>query len=250
MLTFGKHFLLEDCNFSVFGKKLYFYSEIIKTSERMPLIKHILLAPGIHLGLWYINESIDELISQLYLNKEEFETLEGFKTEHRQKQWLSYRVLIRNLVKIDTIYKIYYTPNGKPFLIHPPRNISVTHSGKYSATLISEDKSINPGIDLEKIDAKVMRVRSKYLNPVELIRASVNPSPQTYTMFWSAKETVYKCYDNPEISLKENIHIHSLRRDNGHWNIKIKVFLNDTVTDFLVRCEFFGDYILSYTFSE
>jgi 4'-phosphopantetheinyl transferase len=216
----------------------------------MPLVQHSFLAPGVQLGLWHITESTDELISQLYLNKEEFDTLAGFKTQHRQKQWLSYRVLIRNLVKIDTIYTIYYTISGKPYLIHPPRNISVTHSGKYSATLISEDKRINPGIDLEKIDAKVMRVRSKYLNPVELIRASVNPSPQTYTMFWSAKEAVYKCYDNPEISLKENIHIHSLRQYNDHWKIKIRVFLNNSVTEFVVHCEFFGEYILSYTFSE
>jgi len=216
----------------------------------MPLVKHSLLESGIQLGLWHITENTEDLISQLYLNKEEFDTLAGFKTEHRQKQWLSYRVLIRNLVKIDTIYKIYYTRNGKPYLINPPRNISVTHSGDFSATLISENKSIKPGIDLERIEKKVISVRSKFLNPIELIRASVHPSPASYTMFWSAKEAVYKCYDNPEISLRKNIHIHSLRQENDHWKIKIKVFLKDTVTDFIVHCEFFGDYILSYTFSE
>jgi len=214
----------------------------------MPLILHTELEKGLHLGIWHITETVDELISQLYLNNEEFKTLYEFRTLQRKKQWLSYRVLIRNLVKIDTIYKIYYTLNGKPFLTHPPRNISVTHSGCFSATLISENKSINPGIDLEKIETKVVRVREKFLNPTEQIRASVNPSAQTYTMFWSAKETVYKCYDNPEISLKENIHIHSLREYNGYWLLKIKVFLPDVTDEFLVRCELIDGHVLSYTF--
>jgi 4'-phosphopantetheinyl transferase EntD len=214
----------------------------------MPLLIHTELEPGIQLGIWEISESIEELVSQLYLNQQEFETLEEFRTEHRKKQWLSYRVLIRNLVRIDTIYKIYYTSTGKPYLVHPPRNISITHSGNFSATLISENIKINPGIDIEKIDKKVMRVRSKYLNPVEQIRASVNPSPETYTMFWSAKETVYKCYDNPQISLKDHIHIHSLRQYHGYWLIKIRVILPHQTKDFLVRCERFNDYILSYTY--
>jgi len=214
----------------------------------MPLILHTNLDKGIHLGIWKINESIDELTSQLYLNSDEFKTLNNFRTIHRQKQWLSYRVLIRNLVKIDTIYKIYYTPTGKPFLIHPPRNISVTHSGDFSATLISEDIAINPGIDLEKIDPKVMRVRDKFLNPVELIRASVTPSNELYTMFWSAKETVYKCFDNSAISLKENIYIHSLREYNGYWLIKLRVYLNGHQGDFTVRCEIIDGHVLSYTY--
>jgi 4'-phosphopantetheinyl transferase len=213
----------------------------------MPLVFHTELSKGTQLGIWEITEEIHELISQLYLNSEEFNTLAGFKTDHRKKQWLSYRVLIRNLVKIDTIYKIYYTANGKPYLIHPPRNISVTHSGKYSATLISEDKSQNPGIDLEMIDSKVMRVRAKFLNPIELIRASVNPSPATYTMFWSAKETVYKCYDDPRISLRENIHIHSLRQYNGYWLMKIRVFLPGHTGEFVVRSEIINNHVLSYT---
>lgn len=214
----------------------------------MPLILHTELEKGIHLGIWKITESVNELTSQLYLNSEEFKTLYEFKTEHRQKQWLSYRVLIRNLVKIDTIYKIYYTPNGKPYLIHPPRNISVTHSGDLSATLISEDITINPGIDLEKIDPKVMRVRDKFLNPIEQIRASVQPSLLMYTMLWSAKETVYKCYDNPAISLKENIYIHSLREYNGYWLIKLKVYLHGHIGEFSVRCELIDGHVLSYTY--
>ncbi len=214
----------------------------------MPLVLHIELTPGIHLGVWKITETIDELISQLYLNHDEFRAMNAFKTEQRKKQWLSYRVLIRNLVKIDTIYKIYYTDNGKPYLIHPPRNISVTHSGSFSATLISEDKSINPGIDLEKIDPRVMRVRTKFLNPVEQIRASVKPSPEMYSMFWSAKETVYKCIDDPCLSLKENIHIHSLREYNGYWLMKIKAFLPDSTKDFLVCSETINGHVMSYTY--
>lgn len=213
----------------------------------MPLIRHTEISPGLKLGIWHIDETVDHLISQLFLNEEEFKALYSFKTVHRQKQWLSYRVLIRNLVKIDTIYKIYYTANGKPYLVHPPRNISVTHSESYSATLIAEDTTQQLGIDLERIDEKVARVKSKFLNPIELIRASVNPSAETYTMFWSAKESVYKCYDRPEISLKENIHIHSLRQYEGYWLIKIRIFLKSGNRDFLVRCEKMGNYILSYT---
>jgi len=213
----------------------------------MPLVRNLKVLKDIQLGIWHITENVDELISQLYLNKEEFEILNNFKTESRKKQWLSYRVLIRNLVKIDTIYKIHYTLNGKPYLVNPPRNISVSHSLKYSATLITKNKDSHLGIDIEFIDNKPKKVKHKFLNPIELINLSVNPTDEKYTIYWSAKESIYKCYDKFEISLKENIFIYSLKKHNKHWIAKAKLYFKNKTEYFEIYCERIEDYILTFT---
>ncbi|MBK6934670.1 MAG: hypothetical protein IPH17_06315 [Bacteroidales bacterium] len=55
----------------------------------MPVIFYNKIKEGLELGIWQITESIEELLKYLYLNKEEFDTLESFKSEKRKKQWMS-----------------------------------------------------------------------------------------------------------------------------------------------------------------
>lgn len=130
----------------------------------MPLVYHEWIQHDLQIGLWKITESIDELISMLFLNKEEFDTLESFGNDARRKQWLSYRALIRNLVKADYIYRIYYDKNNKPYLVNPQRAISISHCSDYAAVLISEDVNSNYGIDIEPVNSKILKVVEKFMN--------------------------------------------------------------------------------------
>lgn len=218
----------------------------------MPLIRKEKLCDGLMLGLWRIDETLQELISHLYLNKEEFEMLETYKNELRQKQWLSYRVLIRSMLQKDMIYKIYYNKQGKPLLVQPPHDISVTHSGKYAAILIAEPNKYRLGIDLEHVNLKILRIRERFLNPIERIRASINPIPATYVQLWSAKEAVYKCLDNPDISLRHNMFVHSIRAEdnqNMKFIIKVKTYSEmSSFENFVVKSEYVEDYVLSFTY--
>ena len=165
------------------------------------------------LSLWRITETVEELISQLCLNHEELEFLNSFKNENRKKQWLSYRVLIRTLVEIDTIYKIYYDQQGKPYLINPSRNITVTHSNIFSGIMVSPDLEKIMGMDIEQLKPTILKIKHKFLNDTEQHALSYSPTEENYMTYWCAKEAIYKCFGVPSVSLKDNINIENF---NGH----------------------------------
>ena len=213
----------------------------------MPLAKYLEIEPGTTLGVWKITETIDELKSHLFLNKEEFDAVALFKSENRRKQWLSYRVLIRLLLNIDTIYRIEYTANGKPYLTNPLRNISVSHSGDISATIISDNPLTQPGIDVELINSKIMMLKSRFLSPIESINASICACPLTYTLYWSAKEAVYKSLNRDDISIRENIFIEKFINSQGKWEINVKAFIDNKVIFYKVLSQLIDDYIISFT---
>lgn len=213
----------------------------------MPLAKYFEVEKATTVGVWDIKETIDELTSQLYLNNEELLALDCFKTEHRKKQWLSYRVLIRLLVKIEGVYKINYLPNGKPILDYPPRNISVSHSDDISAIIISENYDNHLGIDVELINPKIMMLKSRFLSPIEAISTSVEPSALIYTIYWSAKEAVYKSLNKGDISIRGNIFIESCLKENNIWRVRAKAYINSKILSFLVISQKLDNYILSYT---
>jgi len=134
----------------------------------MPLVYYNKISNGLELGIWHITESVDELLKYLYLNKEEFATLYSFKSEKRKKQWMSYRALIRTLVQTDFIYRIYYDENNKPYLVNPPRSISVSHTDNYSAVLINENVNEIRGLDVERLSEKAFRNKNKFLTDEEI----------------------------------------------------------------------------------
>ncbi|MPN16976.1 hypothetical protein SDC9_164325 [bioreactor metagenome] len=173
----------------------------------MPLVYHEWINPDLQLGLWHITESVDELISMLFLNKEEFDTLASFGNDTRRKQWLSYRALIRNIVKADYIYRIYYDDNNKPFLVNPQRSISITHCTDYSAVIVSNNMQLQHGLDIEPIHPKILKVTEKFMNPDEHAEWKQSGDLEKAVAYWTFKEAVFKSYGKRYISLRGNIHI-------------------------------------------
>lgn len=75
---------------------------------------------------------------------------------------MSYRALIRSIVQADFIYRIYYDENNKPFLVNPPRAISVSHTDGYSAILINENINENRGLDIELISNQALKLKINF----------------------------------------------------------------------------------------
>lgn len=212
----------------------------------MPLLLHRNINSNVQMGLWQITESIDELVSMLFLNKEEFDQLESFKSDVRRKQWLSYRVLIRNLVKSDFIYRIYYDEYNKPYLVNPQRSISISHCSEFSAVLISDDLNIKHGIDIEPIDKKILRVVSKFLNPYEKLAWDIDKDVTKADAYWSMKEAIFKIYGKSDISLRENIFIKKFELDQSEktaWIVK-----NGEIFKFKVNLDILNGLVVSTAF--
>ncbi len=174
----------------------------------MPLIYKKSIDKDSFFGVWEITEKYMDLLSGLSLNNEEFDILNSFKSENRKIQWLSYRVLIKELVNLDVFFEMMYDEHGKPYLLNPNYELSVSHSGNYSAVILS--KRFHVGIDIEKIDLKICKVISKFLNEREQQKLiSCESELEKVYVYWCAKESLYKLYGKKNVSLKDHIHINS-----------------------------------------
>lgn len=211
----------------------------------MPLQKKYNISSGIEIGIWEITESVEELIGMLFLNKEEFDTLYAFSSEVRRKQWLSYRALIRNLVKMDTIYKIYYDEHNKPYLVNPARSISVSHSGKYSAALIDVDASAINGLDIEMIHPKILKVADKFLSAPEMNFLGKDPLLNAIIL-WSAKEAAFKFVGKQGVFMKEHIHILDYKPDE-YESILMSVETEGQHTEMRIAHHRHEDLIITHT---
>lgn len=212
----------------------------------MPLFYHERISDTLELGLWKISESVDELVSMLFLNKEEFEKLHSFGTDTRKRQWLSYRVLIRTLVKADYIYRIFYDENNRPYLTNPKRSISISHSDQYSAVLISSDDFSSQGIDIETIHPKVVKVKEKFLQADEIDDWQIDGSVEKLIVMWSAKEALFKKIGKQGLSLKEHFHLSPFRLGEGNSFSSI-IEYGDQAVQAQVFYRIFGGLVITFT---
>jgi phosphopantetheinyl transferase len=84
---------------------------------------------------------------------------------------------------------ILYEESGRPFLSEGPF-ISISHSYNKLAMLFSHTTE-RVGIDIEKVREKILSIKGKFLSEEELEALEGAPVEQ-YTLYWCAKEAVYK----------------------------------------------------------
>jgi len=155
-------------------------------------------------AIWQISESVDELRSAISLREGEEILYQSFVAESRKKQWLAYRLLIRNLLKPDD-FPVEYDQSGKPFLAGSDFHISVTHTEDLAAVIISHHARV--GIDIEKIKPRIEKVRDKFLSQEESASVGKERELEQLTIAWCAKEALYKLYGRRNLDFREEIRL-------------------------------------------
>ena len=77
--------------------------------------------------------------------------------------------------------------NGKPYLINSKYHISISHKFPY-VTSIFDNKAC--GVDIERIDNKVRKIKSKFLTENE--EKKIGDNLKKLVEYWSIKESTYK----------------------------------------------------------
>ncbi|RYE32335.1 MAG: 4'-phosphopantetheinyl transferase superfamily protein [Sphingobacteriaceae bacterium] len=194
-------------------------------------------------ALWKIEENAEELYKQLQLNDAEKAFIQKLSNSKRYLHWLGTRVLLRKLLNTEEYIDCKVDEHGKPYLTSLPYHISLSHSFKYAAVMISRNKPV--GIDIEKIEQKVERIAHKFMRPEEM--AFINPNDQINQLYacWCAKEAVYKCYGRKEISFLNHIFLTDfVCCDEGTLHAEIKT---ETIKlDFDVEYLQFDNYMIGY----
>jgi 4'-phosphopantetheinyl transferase EntD len=169
----------------------------------MPLIFKEKFEEDCLLGIWEIRESFDELFSEVQLHAGEKERLFGFRSNARKLEFLSVRILLKALIGVSG--PIVYSDRQKPFLQQSDYRISITHSRKLTAIMLSKTKKV--GIDLEYMSHKISKVAHKFINENEYITSDDAQKKYHLYIHWCAKEALYKLCDKQEINFLTNLTI-------------------------------------------
>ena len=181
----------------------------------MPLRDHIFLEGNIQVFTWQIEESLEDLKSNMLLSTVDQKRLNMRKSVHHQKGFLATRKLILH-AGIDSA-TVKYNPNGAPFL-DSGKHLSITHS-KTQAGIAVGDHSL--GFDIEEYHLKIQNIAPKFLHKDEYYAIeSLNPI-ETLTRIWTAKEALYKALNIPGISFSKQLLITPFQADQTKGNAEV-----------------------------
>jgi len=189
-----------------------------------------------------LNEDSETLLSRLSLKDKYLPYIEKM-TENRKREWLSIRVLIKELLGEEK--EILYNSSGKPYLSDNSFYIGISHTKGYAALILNKENEV--AIDIEKISTKVENVRKRFVSEEEEKALSSSEKFIHLLLLWSAKESLFKRLGIDDVDFKKHLHIHPFKPVVGEWgafdadetrtenqvSFKIKYFVHD-------------DYVLTY----
>lgn len=194
-------------------------------------------------ALWKIEEDADTLYQQLQLNKQEKAYIDQLSNGKRNLHWLGTRVLLRTMLNTDKYIDCQIDEHGKPYLVNMPYQISLSHSFDYAAVMISKSRPV--GIDIEQIKEKVERIAPKFMKPQEMAFIDSQAKIQHLYVCWCAKEAVYKCYGQKEVSFLDNIALKAFYYQ-PEGSLKAHLHKDDVSLDYQVEYLQYEDYMIGY----
>ena len=162
-------------------------------------IRH--LWDDVNLGIWAIEETVEQLFEQYpHLKNLKVYLDEKYKNEGRKKEILAVRALLYEMTHEESSKRISHEPSGKPLL--KGYFISISHTKGYAAVIMS--KTRNVAVDIEYVSDRVSKIVDKF------IRSDEDSSTiEVQLKNWCAKETVYKYFSEEDLQYSE-MRLHDL----------------------------------------
>lgn len=159
----------------------------------MPLYNSFEPSPSFKAGIWHITETLSEL-------------QQHFPSPLLQPQQIATRLLLNHLCNQNVHQHICYDSFGKPFLPDNSWQLSLSHTkNNWAAAIVSTHAQ--PGIDIEPINSRILRLSHKFLSSAEQnLPLHLNPTQHAHFV-WGAKEVLYKIYGKKELNFLQNLSI-------------------------------------------
>ena len=155
------------------------------------------------IAVWQVTETEDELRSLVSVPTDEMEEILLYRNENHRKQKLAVRALINEMFE-EKMY-LNHHDNGKPYLENSVTNISITHTDKYVAVIISDDDEL--GIDVESLDRDFSAVEKKALSEDEIDDLEKEKRNEQLAIYWCAKEAIFKRMSQNRVDFAEQIEV-------------------------------------------
>jgi 4'-phosphopantetheinyl transferase len=206
----------------------------------MGLVYKKILTGDAILGLWKISESVNQLNAIANLSPSDREILSKKNKERRQKEWLAARCLVKEIIPSPS--ELFYNEHGKPILQSGDFAISISHSEKYAAVLLT--KSNRAGVDVQKIKADIGKGIDYFLNNQEQLWVD-KADFILLNILWSCKESVFKYVSSHELDIRNQIFCGAFQpQPQGQIEVNVRDRHQETL---LIHYEIFEDYVLTRT---
>ncbi|MBP5374131.1 MAG: 4'-phosphopantetheinyl transferase superfamily protein [Bacteroidales bacterium] len=159
------------------------------------------------IGVWQITESEAELTALSSTPADEMEEISFIGSESLRKQRLAVRALLNTL--FDEKVYLSHHDNGKPYLENNPVNISITHTERYVAVILHDEKDC--GIDVESLDRDFSAVEKKALSEDEIEDLEDEKRNEQLAIYWCAKEAIFKLLSRYNLNFAEQIEVERFR---------------------------------------
>jgi len=189
-----------------------------------------------------LTEDSESLLARLSFKERYLPVIEKM-TENRKREWLSIRVLLKELLGEEK--EILYNSSGKPYLSDNSFHISISHTKGYAALILNKESEV--AIDIEKITAKVENVRKRFVNEEEESALSQSNERIHLLLYWSAKETMFKWLGVDNTDFKLHLHIQPFEPAFGEWS-EFDAYETRTKYQNCFKIKYFvhEDYVLTY----
>jgi phosphopantetheinyl transferase len=179
-----------------------------------------------------------------FLSFREKLTLANISHSAKYKEWKAARMVMWQALNcFDIAYPGFYKDEyGKSHPMEDIGHVSISHTRGLVAAIYHQKLSV--GIDIERIQEKIVKIGSKFLSLEEL--ELVGNDPEKLTMAWAAKEAAYKIFGKKGISLKSNIRILQEDLKEWVWLLKIDAPHSDQLI-YPIQIEVKDDIVLAYS---
>ena len=191
--------------------------------------------------VWLIDETIDELCSNIELTEQSQQRMNSMKSDLHQLAFLSVRQLLLQLGYADV--DLVYDASGKPHL-RDGKFISISHSHQLAVVLAS-DQAV--GVDVELIREKVAKIGPKFCGSERLFLApDLTAETKRLTVIWGAKEAVFKIVNHEGISFKDHVFVSPFDLNSSATTAVLE--FDSQHRQFTIHYQFIANYVLVYAF--
>jgi phosphopantetheinyl transferase len=199
----------------------------------MPVVYIKEVTPDVKLGLWKIEETALQFLSDSLGMRELFDSeISSYKSDSRRQEKLAVYSLLWKMT--SSKIRISHNEDGKPIV--DGYNISISHTRGYASVILSKLKNV--AVDIEYYSDRVARIADKFIREDE-----VATDIGSQLINWSVKETVYKYFS------EQNLQYFDMKLMPFEEFENTKRVLNLKTTSYLdVYYELNDKYVLTYTY--
>lgn len=199
----------------------------------MPVVYIKEVAPDVKLGLWKIEETALQFLSDSLDMRELFDSeISAYKSDSRRQEKLAVYSLLWRMT--NRKIRISHNEDGKPIV--DGYNISISHTRGYASVILSKLKNV--AVDIEYYSDRVARIADKFIREDEI---ATDIGLQLIN--WSVKETVYKYFSEQNLQYFDMklMPIEEFENTKRVLNLKTSSYLD-------VYYELNDKYVLTYTY--